>query len=627
MTLGTNRNITISLPTVTNLGILFFYILSTVYSYYVYQNFSFLEIVCLSIIFLTFLSVLAKFFDYRIFYFKTNKKGSFLALVSALFLFLLSTSFENRWVNSYFTTFPLAEAELGLGWFKDSVFHTSIIQSILNFGYPSSSQHGSPLLIYHTLSHYIDSLILFITKLEPYDSYGLLKSFKIFVFLSALLLLVGRISGDNIWLYILMLFIIIPAFVGTWHVIGSHSMWVPTTILLLSSPLVFDIIKSNNEISRRTFIFLFFLIICISLGKISTGFIYAAFIGFLLLLKRPTDLKVYFLGSLWLVFFYLYFELMLTNAAKIKSNEVSFEMVYKFIFDSRIYFYIQPALISFIVILLINLTYRSKNNLNLTLSSAAIIIISFFIYAFSEKASIGNAYAYFSLATSQVILIYLILNTSMHILEKKDSFDIKTNPLSFSRYAFIPLSLIVSGYYFYTPSFSFFKINIENLEKRIEHANSGLFRKINKKLADKDKLSVSKTLFKPGTRGITYINDSYFSDFRKASNNLLSTNNLNKNDVVMFIPNEVFLDTIYDYGSRWDYGMFIYSLTGIPLTNSLTLDQVKGFSWYTYGEESRRKSKADFNSTQACIEHNVSGIVIVESLYPPNINLHSCSKP
>ena len=52
---------------------------------------------------------------------------------------------------------------------------------------------GTPILVYHILSHYIDALILLISGLEPWDSYGLFFHFKIVLFLSSILFFIGFI--------------------------------------------------------------------------------------------------------------------------------------------------------------------------------------------------------------------------------------------------------------------------------------------------------------------------------------------------------------------------------------------------------------------------------------------------
>ena len=76
----------------------------------------------------------------------------------------------------------------------------------------------------------------------------------------------------------------------------------------------------------QDFFFLTCLIIIISLGKISTGFMYAVFIGFYLLLKDRKNKLVYFYGIIWITFFLFYKKLMTINVHE-KVRESRFYLV------------------------------------------------------------------------------------------------------------------------------------------------------------------------------------------------------------------------------------------------------------------------------------------------------------
>lgn len=172
-------NIRISLPTVTLLSIFLFYTIVVFYAFEIFYQFTFLEIISTSIVFLILLICTYSLFCRG---FITQKLditliNIFVSILVVLFLIDLGSSFIHPCLD-YARTYPLLETELGLNYHRDTVFHVSIIQSILNFGYASTAQHGTPVLNYHVLSHYIDALIIFLTKVDPYDSYGMFFTLK-----------------------------------------------------------------------------------------------------------------------------------------------------------------------------------------------------------------------------------------------------------------------------------------------------------------------------------------------------------------------------------------------------------------------------------------------------------------
>ena len=84
-------------------------------------------------------------------------------------------------------------------------------------------------------------------------------------------------KGNTYGPFLLSVIIVLPSIIGTWHAVGSHGLWFSSLILIASAPLVLNIIsKKNNKLSD--FIILFFIIICISLAKISHGAILLIFI-------------------------------------------------------------------------------------------------------------------------------------------------------------------------------------------------------------------------------------------------------------------------------------------------------------------------------------------------------------
>ena len=196
-----------------------------------------------------------------------------------------------------------------------------------------------------------------------------------------------------------------------------------------------------------------------------------------------------------------------------------------------------------------------------------------------------------------------------------------------ARLGVLTVALLLAGYKFHTPYFSLYDLRAEELNNRVSYINKGLFRNLNKTLEKDSRISVTKTFLASGSRGMCCRGNAYFADFRRTLNKLLEENRLGKRDVTMFVPNEVFNRSIHGYEKRWDYGIFIYAVTGVPLVNALTLDDVYGYGLSDYDAMCRRLSEKDFDKDKACIEHRVSGVIVVQAISPPEISMQTCDHP
>ena len=181
----TNKNI------FTYLLFFFLFFLSSIYSYFTYITFSSFEIFKVSIAFFLLIIFLLGFSNQL---FKINR---FPNLKEIIFSFLFSIYFsilihqlELRWIISYFQTFPLFESSNN----QDSSFHLAQIRSIMLTGYPSTGQHDLLFHIYHSLSHYIDAIILKVTSVDPFSSYGLMFFYKQIIFLTSIIFLINKFS-------------------------------------------------------------------------------------------------------------------------------------------------------------------------------------------------------------------------------------------------------------------------------------------------------------------------------------------------------------------------------------------------------------------------------------------------
>lgn len=295
----------VSVISISHISLFVFFITSTLYASLVFVQFSFLKVLFVSLVFLTLFMILSVLFLREIFSEKIKMApiNILVALLVAVFLTAVFHSPDPEY-DSYYRTFPLLELELGLGWHNDSAFHTSIIHSFNLFGYPSIGQNGTPILFYHVLSHFIDSVIVFVTGIDVWQSYGMFYYFKGVFFITSIMYFITSVSRSHkLYVFLLSLTFLMPIIVAKWNAIGSHGLWFTTLVVIVSSPFVFKLISQKTPIRLINFLILFSLFVVISLGKISSGFIYSALVGMILLLSHFKDIRVYIFGFFLLVFF------------------------------------------------------------------------------------------------------------------------------------------------------------------------------------------------------------------------------------------------------------------------------------------------------------------------------------
>jgi hypothetical protein len=343
--------------------------------------------------------------------------------------------------TSYFHVFPLLDTELGLGWHQDSAYHVSVIQSILNIGYPSIGQHGAPLLFYPSLSHHIDAFIILLTGVEPYDSYGLLYHFKKFLLVSSVLVFVAyTFRRSNIYIIFIAFFLVMPI-LGELHTLGSHSLWVTSLLLILATPKVFEILIKEGNISAKEYFLIFILVLLLSLGKVSSGFMYAVFVGIALLIKEPKNKLVYALGTGWIIFFLLYSKAM-HNYSSSGGHGIDFSHLNTLFKSLQL-----GASIYMLLIVLMLFTYFNKNRNNfIVMLSSILSLLVMRLVTNINLAFNSNDTWYFSYALSFMLVLFVIQVLAINI----QNFKHNNSKLAPSVKQLLTLSLIISAFYLAT---------------------------------------------------------------------------------------------------------------------------------------------------------------------------------
>ena len=576
-----DENKSFSIYSITILSFCIFFIWMTIYAVVTFTQFSFINVIAVSSVFL-FLFTTLLYFSFKEFFkdkLQVNISNLIISICISYILILFADNLE-YWVTAYFKTYPLLDAELVLGWNSDSAFHVSLIQSIMNFAYPSIALHDTPLIGYHVLSHYVDAILLSITGQEPWDSYGLFFHYKIVLLISSILFLVAYlIKKTNIIIFIFSLVVMLYLIINTGHAIGSHGLWFPSLILILFSPMLFEKVLTQ-EYNLKNFLSVLIFIILISMGKISTGFMLAAFIGFILLQRHPKNWLVYASGVIWTYFFYVYSRFMVKESSPFEFSQ----------FLENFYSYIISPFISF----------------NYTLPIILLILLIIF-YKANIKVLISAILCFFVLSLS------VSLNSEMN-----------NSSIYYFEYGFLSI-IILMGFYLMSLKIKNSRINDNRGVKIFLIVVIILLLNIPTNNLNNSKLNyIDNRYLKISTYKPKYKNRPLY-DFRKNLYQYIETYKLNTKNTILYVPKDLFEGELTTFQGSTKKGLLIYAITGIPLVYGI--DRLaKDYGYVDYKENSLWTLKKDFNIHNACNSISRDYIIIVESIFEPKFTFRDCSK-
>ncbi|QDP72375.1 hypothetical protein FOG18_07290 [Legionella israelensis] len=618
-----NKSLDVDLLTIVPLGLIGFYLVMTVQAVIVFKQFTVLNVLSVSLAFvLVFISLLFLFLRKYILEIKFKITLKSLGLsVFLVFLLLIMTFSEGIYsffsFAKYYPTYPLLRLDQGLGYHPDAAFHVSIIQNIINFGYPSIGQHNTPLIVYHVLSHYVDALILKITNVEPYDSYGMFFHFKKMVLIASIASFVYVITKNfKGYIFFILFLVLAPIIIGTWHAIGSHGLWFTSIILILSAKYVFDSLN-KIKLTSKDYTCLFLLGILISIGKISSGLMFSVYLGTFILLKDYKNFRVYLLGMAWVLFFLTYQHFIPTTDAMVLPKLTK---VVIFLEGKAGLFY--PRLLYSIYIIIVFLAfsswlYKSSMSLKYLFSTILALLILSFVTQASARFN-HSEYFYFTYGLAVPVLL-LGFQSLLHDFNKKAwNFNYFLN---FNHYIFkllFALFFIGSTYIMYKPNINIFNLGYTSILKALHQMNEGYFHEYNlkfnvKKSVSLKKLLVSSHLDFPNKKSRGILN------FRDELYRYLENKHLKKNEVLLFIPKEVFKSSLSEIGGpSWALGMLVYAITGVPLLHGI--ESLKNdYGYFGYKKTATWKSINEFNNTYTCI--NKKKIIRVNNLNVPDFEL------
>jgi hypothetical protein len=544
----------------------------------------------------------------------------FLALIVAGFLMAILNS-PNVQFFDYFRTFPLLEAELGLGWNSDSAFHATIIHSFNLFGFPSIGQHDTPLLVYHVLSHFVDAVVVKVTGIDVWQSYGLFYFFKSLLLLSAILFFIASVTlNKKLYIFLLSLVFLTPVVVATWHAIGSHGLWFTSLLVILSAPLVYKVISKNNPLRTVDYFILFSLFVAVSLGKVSSGFMYAALVGFLLLITHYKDARVYVFGIALLVFFVMFSSFITGSGSAFVVPGIL--DLWGFIALKQNPSFGQLGQI-YLLILIIGITawlFKSLVAIRLLAASVLSVLTLAVIVAMQPNFS-GSDVWYFTFGLSSVLMMlaYQLIVAALGAYKFR-----YFEGMIYIDYPIIKCTLIVmllaATSKFNSTGYSFFNAGFESTKNVLKNVSSQQFRQLNG-YDNELKVDIFKQI-----ADRKYINFNKYSrplsEFKAGLQEFMRANRLSARNTLVYMPREIFESSMARFGgAEWARGMLLYAVTGVPLLHGIeSLRATYGYS--DYDGESLWVERKDFDVNVAC--QSEKNIVIVESFTDKVFNLVAC---
>jgi hypothetical protein len=290
-------------------GIAMYLVASLVYNLSLYESLGVFRVLVATLVFIAIFGVYAVITSGRTVFSRVlpeNRWSWLWATGVGLFAWASSFPVKSQYGN-YYPAFPLNTVDAGGALAQDTIFHSALMQSIINFGYPSTGISDVPWVVYHTLSHYVESAILAISGLEPFDSAGLFFNLKIMVIVASLMYFVWLATRQrSLVVFMVAVGFAVPILLSRYVIVGSLALWFTTFILIATALFTFRALSTSQALSSRTLIALGAIGIVLSFGKVSTGVMYMLVVGIHLFMAHYRNKRIYVLGVVWLAFTAVY---------------------------------------------------------------------------------------------------------------------------------------------------------------------------------------------------------------------------------------------------------------------------------------------------------------------------------
>lgn len=600
------------------LGLLFL-ALSTVFALGAFQNFSAIEVVALQALFgagpLLLLSRLPLEKGRR-----RRLAAGRIAMLSSVSLGFVALQIGAlvRW-QPYFTNFAYARLDAGGGFHQDSAFHVAIIQNILTHGRPSTGQHLTPFLPYHFLSYYFDAAVIRMFGFDPWESYGLLFFAKstllllsVLFFLAWLLRDVPRLPASLAGASLLF------AYTSSWHVIGSHTQWIPMTLLLLVAPWLHGVLVSP-VVTRWQLAGLTLLVVILTLGKGSLGLAFTAVVALSLLFSRRVTQSVMLAGLFWGAFLLGWG--LLSSSGGVDSGLIQWPVEGL----PRRLISVHPFVASLVALSGILLVVRKQQVAKspawspFALPVAATVVLLVAAFAGISRSR-SDAFYFMSGLFAVAIVLYapLLLRVALDASARRKAVVVA---LAIAL-AFSPVISRLSGPI--SPYGDIFAI-----ADVVRAGSTVTYTWSNELVSNGDRMSVLRAfgLDKRSGRPASAA-QSPFRRLADSTSSLLESHALARRDVLLYVPFEhgAVIESAAS-GPAWATGLLLTAITGLPQVYGVPEGgrQSYGFSTYgQFGSTALRRSSAEVSSDELC--GFGKAVVVVEDFASAQVRL-ACFGP
>lgn len=571
----------------------------------IFVQFTPLEILRVTLAFLGFIGVLVVVLLHGFFpkpRMDLNPVSISFGILLALILIVTSISWlDTGGINwqEYYPTFPLLELELLGKFHPDAVFHTSLIQSISDFGYPSTGQHDAPFVSYHVLSHYVDAALHLSTGTQAYAAYGLFWHFKVTVVISAITLFLWvAIRRTNSLILLVTLMFVTPVILSDWTLIGSQGLWVPTLLTLLASPKLYRVLSSPNP-RNLDFIFIFFLVALVGLGKVSSGAMLASLVSILLLLRFYKHWQTYVTITALGAFFALYWRYF-TYGPPSAIEKPSLGDIRAFLNPATTYSANlgEPNLIILVTLVFI-LATSSWLFVRLFSAQLAVAISGTLLLLSALVSSLPNLtqpdvfYFIHGLTFPGIILSIISISSDLARPLRGTLGQSRQRAFKFT----ILLCVILATLPMRGSVISSASVWTRSPSELITVANHNYFRQINTAQSAGSPLGLTdrSELLKMVNAG------SQLELFNEDLDSFMVENDVTRKNSVFFIPRELLenIPPLHDE-PKWAGGMLIYAITGVPLIHGILDPTYPYFGQSAYGEEAKSLATSESSLPELC---------------------------
>lgn len=509
-------------------------------------------------------------------------------IAMTMMIILSGVSFFEGWRSSYFLSNPLWSVDAKNMWHQDTAFNISLINGIINWGYPTIGIDGHRPTAYHVLSHYVDAVLLSFSGLTPYTSYVFTSFIKACFFVNAIFILAFKVNS-SIRNGVVIFLVSAPLIIASWHSIGSHALWFTSFLLIFTSSFAYRIIFSEDSLSKIDSIKLLVLCVLLCTGKISTGFSFVCIVFGSLFFKNKNNINYYILGGILCVFIFFYQKFINYSygiGSKIELSELTLKN-YLISMTTSNYAIGFLAIISALCAIYALTKDKSLLRLAFGLISSHIVVTSITI-AFTTF-NINDRYYFFLGEYSVAILLFInalsrmISNSSR--LQTCNGKDVNTDKADKRTVYFL---LIAIGFYVPQPLLSADGFSLKRLDSQISLIKS--MHDESRKLDDDGKLSALNS----------FVND------------IANDSNIHKRDIGIFIPKDVIENQIIKDGDRRKnfYTMNIFAATGAQIISGFISGE-RAYGLANYDANSSVRNDIDLALT--CRNYHLKTIIYVRN--------------